>query len=158
MKGSSLTSALIGLVFYKKSKIIILIGMITAASYIGLRSYSKFEVRQNLEQIYRHPDVKITVIPQELFSKSPWSYLVASKDFNSGGTSSFSNKIYRDYLFFQMHWNVLKEIRKDNSTYIICESMKNKDNLTVFRTINNTDWEQVTNEKEKQLIISEFSS
>jgi membrane-bound metal-dependent hydrolase YbcI (DUF457 family) len=87
--GILLIAVLISIALFRKMNVIILIGIIIVSSYLGLRTFSKFEVHQELIKTYKSPNLNISIIPQDIFSKYQWFYLVSSKNTSITGTASF---------------------------------------------------------------------
>jgi hypothetical protein len=48
------------------------IAILIVSSYLGLRTLSKLEVHQELVKAYKSPNLKISIIPQDVFSKYRW--------------------------------------------------------------------------------------
>jgi hypothetical protein len=87
--GILLIAVFISLALYRKMNVIILIGIIIVISYLGLRTFSKFEVHQELVKTYKGPNLKISIIPQDMFSEYQWFYLVSTDNTSITGTASF---------------------------------------------------------------------
>jgi membrane-bound metal-dependent hydrolase YbcI (DUF457 family) len=96
IRGILLIAVFISITLYRKMNVIILTGIIIVSSYLGLRTFSKFEVHQELVKTYKGPKLIISIIPQDAFSEYQWFYLVSSNNTSITGTASFLKGLHED--------------------------------------------------------------